>query len=198
MLILPIIDNSFDVCINSNRKHNYGQGNGVFKESLTVSTCIILNLLVRSSFIWRLGSHLVHSMHGALKLLPYSLVNHSLPMYCRFSLECFGNHIYAASRAKTIGVSSTSELPISSWGKICLSLYAFVLIFHVAFLLHAYSKYSILSMFFGAIYSFVNFTEFNTLEKWLKWENHNKWWMVATTSLQCDVLLSKFLKAHPI
>jgi hypothetical protein len=68
-------------------------------------------------------------------------------MYCRFSLECFGNHIYAASRAKTIGVSSTSELPISSWGKICLSLYAFVLIFHVAFLLHAYSKYSILSMF---------------------------------------------------
>jgi hypothetical protein len=34
-------------------------------------------------------------MHGALELLPYSLVNHSLPIYGRLPFEYLGNYIYA-------------------------------------------------------------------------------------------------------
>uniref|UniRef100_J3ME89 Uncharacterized protein n=1 Tax=Oryza brachyantha TaxID=4533 RepID=J3ME89_ORYBR len=55
-------------------------------------------LLVGSNLSRRFGSHLVHSMHGALELLPYSLVNHSLPIYGRFSLEYLRNNIYAEAK----------------------------------------------------------------------------------------------------
>jgi aminopeptidase-like protein len=39
-------------------------------------------------------------MDSALKLFPYNLVNHSLPVHSSFSLECLRNNIYAEAKKR--------------------------------------------------------------------------------------------------
>lgn len=65
-------------------------------------SCVIdrSQLLIASRLTWRLGGHLVHSMHGALKLLPYNLVNHPLPVHSGFPLERLRNHVYAEAKKR--------------------------------------------------------------------------------------------------
>jgi len=96
---------------HSGKKQKLSEGRGlIFKGEHNCLHRHDIELLVRSSFVWRLGSHLVHGMHSALKLLPYSLVNHSLPIYCRFSLECLGNHIYADVAAVPGGIDDRDRV----------------------------------------------------------------------------------------
>jgi hypothetical protein len=39
-------------------------------------------------------------MDSALKLFPYNLVNHSLPVHSSFSLKCLRNNVYAEAKKR--------------------------------------------------------------------------------------------------